>query len=83
MDSIKTSNGNHSAGQQLQCSSNVALSGKEAIPFTVKGPIPVRLSDSSGDQLGRTGCSILELTFQYPSQVRSPCPLMYIFQGRR
>ncbi|CAG7835397.1 unnamed protein product [Allacma fusca] len=53
---------------QLQYN-NVGFSGKEAIPFTVKGPIPVHLPESNGDYAGRTGCSIMELSFQYPCQI--------------
>ena len=51
------------------------MSGKEVIPFTVKGPIPVQLGEPHGSpSLGtgeRTGAAVLDLNFTHPCQVVS------------
>lgn len=47
------------------------MCGKEAIPFTVKGPINIQLIDGAADSNGgrKTGSAIMDLGFQSPSQV--------------
>lgn len=47
------------------------MSGKEAVPFTLKGPVSIQLIDGGGDPTGgrKTGSAIVDLYFQTPSQV--------------
>lgn len=47
------------------------MSGKEAVPFTLKGPVSIQLIDGGGDPAGgrKTGSAIVDLYFQAPSQV--------------
>lgn len=54
------------------------MSGKEAVPFTVKGPISIQLIDGGGDvPYGRkTGSAIVDLYFQTPSQVSTQKQLL-------